>query len=147
MRPPPLLIHELFGELESPRTPNWYGYPTCFIVWEPSLFTDTTLLKTGSQFVVAPNATFNGESCNSVSNSSRLSFPAHTAPIGSVFNTNSTNLYITFRGSWDRQPAAGYFVAEVPFTKMADSKTGYKTILSAQGPGSCNSSSLTQSTC
>ncbi|KAI0416726.1 hypothetical protein F5X98DRAFT_387864 [Xylaria grammica] len=124
---PPFPIHELF--------------------WEPSLFTDTTLLKTGSQFVVAPNATFNGESCNSVSNPSRLSFPAHTAPIGSVFDTNSTNVYITFRGSWDWQPAAGYSVTEMPSTKTADSKTGYKTILSVQGPGSCNSSSLIQSTC
>ncbi len=48
-------------------------------------------------------------------------------------------------------------MAEVPFTKTADnlydpvaaadSKTGYKTVLSAQTPGSCNSPSFTQSTC
>ncbi|KAI1365160.1 soluble quino protein glucose dehydrogenase [Xylaria arbuscula] len=146
-----------FGDPESPRTPNWYGYPTCFTVWEPSLFTDTTTLKTGSQFVVSPNSTFNDASCVGVSNPPRLSFPAHIAPIGSVFDKNATNLYVTFHGSWDRQPAAGYLVAEVPFTTTADdmydpvaaadSKTGYKTVLSSQNPGSCNSPSLTQSTC
>ncbi|TRX91781.1 hypothetical protein FHL15_007334 [Xylaria flabelliformis] len=137
-----------FGDPESPRTPNWYGYPTCFTVWEPSLFRDTTSLKTGSQFVVTPNATFNDASCNGISNPPRLSFPAHIAPIGSVFDKNGTNLYVTFHGSWNRQPASGYLLAEVPFTKTAeglydpvappDSKTGYKTILSAQNPGSCN---------
>ncbi|KAI1122926.1 soluble quino protein glucose dehydrogenase [Nemania abortiva] len=140
-----------FGDPENPRTPNWFGYPTCFTVWEPSLFKDTTALKTGSQFVVSPNATFNDESCAGVANPPRLSFPAHIAPIGSVFDKNGTNLYITFHGSWDRQPAAGYSLAEVPFTKTddglydpvspADSKTGYKTILSATNPGSCNSGS------
>ncbi|KAJ2993934.1 hypothetical protein NUW58_g1696 [Xylaria curta] len=46
---------------------------------------------------------------------------------------------------------------ELPFAKTVDglydpvappdSKTGYKTILSAQNPGSCNSPSLTRSTC
>ncbi|KAI8952826.1 hypothetical protein F4801DRAFT_539466 [Xylaria longipes] len=146
-----------FGDPESPRETNWFGYPTCFTVWEPSLFKDTTSLKTGSQFVVSPNTTFNDASCDGISNPPRLSFPAHIAPIGSVFDKNATNLYVTFHGSWDRQPAAGYQVAEVPFTKTAeglydpvapaDSKTGYKTILSSQNPGSCNSPSLTQSTC
>ncbi|KAI1166782.1 soluble quino protein glucose dehydrogenase [Nemania serpens] len=146
-----------FGDPESPRSPNWFGYPTCFTVWEPSLFKDTTALKTGSQFVVSPNTTFNDASCNGVSNPPRLSFPAHIAPIGSVFDKTASNLYITFHGSWDRQPAQGYQIAEVPFTKTAaglydpvaaaDSKTGYKTILSSQNPGACNSPSLTQSTC
>jgi hypothetical protein len=106
---------------------------------------------------VTPNTTFNDASCAGVSNPPRLSFPAHTAPISNVFDKNATNMYITFHGSWDRKPAAGYFIAEVPFTKTADglydpvaaadSKTGYKTILSAQAPGNCNSPSLTQSTC
>ncbi|KAI1811325.1 soluble quino protein glucose dehydrogenase [Poronia punctata] len=146
-----------FGDPESPREPNWFGYPTCFTVWEPSLFTDTTALKTGSQFVVTPNSTFNDETCTGISNPPRLSFPAHTAPISNAFDKNATNLYITFHGSWDRQPAAGYFVAEIPFTTTedglydpiaaADSQEGYKTILSAEDPEDCVSPSLTQSTC
>lgn len=151
------ILNYLVGDPENPRQPNWYGYPTCFTVWDAALFKDTTALKTGSQFVVTPNSTFNDASCVGKSNPPRLSFPAHMAPIGSAFDRNATNLYITFHGSWNRRPAQGYFVAEVPFTKTAeglydpvapaDSQAGYKNILGAQNPGSCNSPSLTQSTC
>lgn len=147
----------LVGDPEAPFADNWYGYPTCFTVWEPSNFRDNTALKTGSQFVVSPNSTFNDDSCNGKSRPPRLSFPAHIAPITNGFDPKGENLYITFHGSWDRQPAAGYFVAEVPFQKnaeglyeptaAADSKTGYKTIISAQNPGGCSSAGLTQSTC
>ncbi|KAI0105594.1 soluble quino protein glucose dehydrogenase [Hypoxylon sp. NC0597] len=145
------------GDPEKPLANNWFGYPTCFTVWEPSNFRDNTALKTGSQFVVSPNSTFNDASCEGKSNPPRLSFPAHMAPITNVFDPAANNMYITFHGSWDRQPAQGYFVAEVPFTKNAegnyepvapaDSKTGYKNIIGAQNPGSCNSPSLTMSTC
>ncbi|KAI6087230.1 soluble quino protein glucose dehydrogenase [Hypoxylon rubiginosum] len=145
------------GDPEAPLTNNWFGYPTCFTVWEPSNFKDNTALKTGSQFVVTPNTTFNDASCTGKSVPPSLSFPAHTAPISNAFDKTASNLYITFHGSWDRQPAQGYFVAEVPFKKnedgsyapvaAPDSKTGYKTIIGAQSPGSCNSPSLTMSTC
>ncbi|KAI1503342.1 soluble quino protein glucose/sorbosone dehydrogenase [Biscogniauxia marginata] len=145
------------GDPEAPLSPNWFGYPTCFTVWEPSVIRDNTALKTGSQFVVSPNATFDDAACDGQALPARLSFPAHMAPISNAFDPAGENLYITFHGSWDRQPAQGYMVAEVPFTKNADglfepvapadSKTGYKTILSAQSPGSCNSPSLTMSTC
>ncbi|OTA62056.1 soluble quino protein glucose dehydrogenase [Hypoxylon sp. EC38] len=145
------------GDPEKPLTNNWFGYPTCFTVWEPSNFGDNAALKTGSQFVVSPNSTFNDASCEGKAIPPRLSFPAHMAPITNAFDREANNLYITFHGSWDRQPAQGYFVAEVPFTKNADgnyepvapadSKTGYKNIIGAQNPGSCNSPSLTMSTC
>ncbi|KAI0013855.1 soluble quino protein glucose dehydrogenase [Xylariaceae sp. FL0662B] len=145
------------GDPEAPFSPNYFGYPTCFTVWEPSAITDNTALKTGSQFVVSPNNTFKDENCDEVSIPPRLSFPAHIAPITNVFDPAGENLYITFHGSWDRQPAQGYFVAEVPFTQLedgtfdpvapADSQTGYKNIIGSQNPGSCNSPSLTMSTC
>ncbi|KAI1639193.1 hypothetical protein F4809DRAFT_596976 [Biscogniauxia mediterranea] len=146
------------GDPANPFSPNWFGYPTCFTVWEPSVIRDNAALKTGSQFVVSPNATFTDASCEGQARPARLSFPAHMAPISNAFDAAGENLYITFHGSWDRQPAQGYMVAEVPFTRSADdgtyepvapadSKAGYKTILSAQSPGSCNSPSLTMSTC
>ncbi|KAI1799216.1 soluble quino protein glucose dehydrogenase [Daldinia bambusicola] len=145
------------GDPAAPLANNWFGYPTCFTVWEASNFRDNTALKTGSQFVVSPNSTFNDASCVGKSNPPRLSFPAHMAPISNGFDAKGENLYITFHGSWDRQPAQGYFVAEVPFTKnadgvyepvaAADSKTGYKNIIGAQNPGGCNSPSLTMSSC
>ncbi|KAI0846273.1 soluble quino protein glucose dehydrogenase [Daldinia vernicosa] len=145
------------GDPAAPLENNWFGYPTCFTVWEPSNFRDNTALKTGSQFVVSPNSTFNDASCEGKAIPPRLSFPAHMAPITNAFDPAGENLYITFHGSWDRQPAQGYFVAEVPFKKnadggyepvaAADSKTGYKNIIGAQNPGSCNSPSLTMSSC
>ncbi|KAH9899079.1 soluble quino protein glucose dehydrogenase [Xylariomycetidae sp. FL2044] len=147
------------GDPEAPLSPNYFGYPTCFTVWQASAFTDNPSLKTGSQFVVNPNSTFTDASCDAdgFSIPPRLSFPAHIAPITNVFDPPAANMYITFHGSWDRQPAAGYFVAEVPFTQTEaglydpvaapDSMEGYKTILTAENPDGCNSPSLTMSTC
>ncbi|KAI5860598.1 soluble quino protein glucose dehydrogenase [Durotheca rogersii] len=145
------------GDPAAPLQNNWFGYPTCFTVWEASNFRDNTALRTGSQFVVTPNSTFNDASCVGRSNPPRLSFPAHMAPISNAFDAQGLNLYITFHGSWNRQPAQGYMVAEVPFKKNengtyepvapADSKTGYKTIIGSQNPGGCNSPGLTMSSC
>jgi hypothetical protein len=66
-------------------------------------------------------------------------------------------MYVTFHGSWNRQPATGYKVIEIPFTKLAggqydpvaqaDSKTGFKDIIAATDPGACQSQTLTRSTC
>ncbi|KAL1844753.1 hypothetical protein VTK73DRAFT_1852 [Phialemonium thermophilum] len=131
----------------------WYGYPTCWTVWDPTPF---GTMKTGSQFVLAPNATANDASCASVT-PPRLSFQAHSAPIWNTFDANATNMYVTFHGSWDRQPPTGFKVVQIPFTKLAngqydpvappDSMTGYKDIFSAQDPTRCTANGLTQSNC
>lgn len=135
----------------------WYGYPTCFSVWDPSSFTDNRGLKTGSHFVLSPNSSFNDASCNSKAIAPRLTFQAHSAPIWNAFDRNATNMYVTFHGSWDRQPPTGFKVVQIPFTKLAngqydpvaaaDSMTGYKDIFSATNPGSCTANGLTQSNC
>ncbi|CAI4214767.1 unnamed protein product [Parascedosporium putredinis] len=128
---------EELNYLGDPSVPNeqWYGYPTCFTVWDPSVIRDAAF-KTGDQFVVSPNA---------------------HAPIDSTFDKTGENLYITFHGSWNRQPATGYSVIEVPFTQLedgtwdpaapADSMSGYTEIFGAENPGACQSMSLTMSTC
>lgn len=66
-------------------------------------------------------------------------------------------MYVTMHGSWDRQPAIGYKLIEIPFKKLdtglydpvaaADSKTSWKDIMYAPNAGSCSSMSLTRSTC
>ena len=66
-------------------------------------------------------------------------------------------MYVTFHGSWDRQPATGYKVIEIPFTKLesglydpvapADSQTGFKDIMWARDPSACQSQTLTVSNC
>jgi len=66
-------------------------------------------------------------------------------------------MYVTFHGSWDRQPATGFKVVQIPFQKTADGKydpvapadsmKGYNDIMGAPTPGSCTANGLTQSNC
>ncbi|KAE9569701.1 hypothetical protein CGMCC3_g14195 [Colletotrichum fructicola] len=134
--------------LGDPSKPNddWYGYPTCFTVWEPSFITDKSF-RVGQQFVVAPNSTFNDDTCTSRSIAPRLSIQAHSAPIGSIFDQTFQNLYVTLHGSWNRSPATGFKVSVIPFTKLSngqydpvappDSKNGYSDIFWSTNVGSC----------
>ncbi|KXH41616.1 carbohydrate-binding cytochrome b562 [Colletotrichum nymphaeae SA-01] len=137
--------------LGDPSQPNeqWYGYPTCFTVWEPSVIKDKTF-KVGQQFVVAPNSTFNDDTCTQRSVAPRLSIQAHSAPIGAVFDSAFQNLYVTLHGSWNRSPATGFKVSVVPFTQLTyggydpvaapDSKTGYSDVFWSTNVGSCTGS-------
>ncbi|KAK1513578.1 carbohydrate-binding cytochrome b562, partial [Colletotrichum abscissum] len=137
--------------LGDPSQPNeqWYGYPTCFTVWEPSVIKDKTF-KVGQQFVVAPNSTFNDDTCTQRSVAPRLSIQAHSAPIGAVFDSAFQNLYVTLHGSWNRSPATGFKVSVVPFTQLTygvyapvaapDSKTGYTDVFWSTNVGSCTGS-------
>ncbi|KAI1363435.1 hypothetical protein F5Y08DRAFT_329342 [Xylaria arbuscula] len=146
---------EKLNNLGDPLTARdqWFGYPTCFTVWAP-----LNGLKTGAQFMLAAgNGVSSNADCESKSKAPRLSFQAHSAPIWNAFDANATNMYVTFHGSWDRQPPTGFKVVEVPFTKLAsgaydpvaaaDSQTGYKDIFSAPNPGGCTANGLTQSNC
>lgn len=95
--------------------------------------------------------------CASESVPPRLSFQAHSAPIDAVFDAQGENLYVSFHGSWNRQPATGYAVIEIPFTALedgnfdpvasSDSMSGYTEVFAAQNPAGCQSMSLTMSTC
>ncbi|TIC91288.1 Cellobiose dehydrogenase [Colletotrichum higginsianum] len=137
--------------LGDPSKPNeqWYGYPTCFSVWEPSVITDKSF-TVGQQFVVAPNSTFNDDTCTQQSVAPRLSIQAHSAPIGVAFDKTFQNLYMTLHGSWNRSPATGFKVSSIPFTRLpngnydpvaaANSKTGYTDIFWSTNVGSCTGS-------
>ncbi|KAI1738599.1 soluble quino protein glucose dehydrogenase [Xylaria scruposa] len=100
---------------------KWYGYPYCFTVWEPNEFLDR-VFQVGQQFVQWPIATFFGdEMCSDVlSIPPALGFQAHSAPLGCKFDAKFTNLFVTFHGSWDRQPPTGYKVVAVPFAQGPD---------------------------
>ncbi|KAK3291788.1 soluble quino protein glucose/sorbosone dehydrogenase [Chaetomium fimeti] len=147
---------EELNNLGDPLTARdvWYGYPTCFAVWDPSSFSG---LKTGSNFVVAPNSTFNDASCDGQATPPRLSFQAHSAPIWNTFDTDAKNMYVAFHGSWNRQPPTGFKVVQIPFQQLedgsydpvaaADSQTGYTDIFSTPNPGSCTANGLTMSNC
>ncbi|KAF2187601.1 iron reductase domain protein [Zopfia rhizophila CBS 207.26] len=98
---------------------KWFGYPTCFTVWEPSVIRDATF-KVGDQFLLQPNTTFKDADCAAKSVPASLGFQAHSAPIDLKFDAENKNLYITFHGSWNRQPTTGFKLINVPFTKGAD---------------------------
>ncbi|KAK4120984.1 soluble quino protein glucose dehydrogenase [Parathielavia appendiculata] len=148
---------EELNNLGDPLTTRnaWYGYPTCFTIWDPSSFSG---LKTGSNFVVSPNSSYNDATCNSnKAIPPRLSFQAHSAPIWNTFDAEAKNMYVAFHGSWNRQPPTGFKVVQIPFQKLADgrydpvapadSQTGYRDIFSAPNPASCTANGLTQSNC
>ena len=135
------------GDISKPND-QWYGYPTCFTVWKPSLFPDKKF-AVGDQFVVKPNATFDDAACEKKSTPPRLSFQAHSAPIDGVFDKAFSNMYVTFHGSWNRSPATGFKVIQIPFkngtkgyepTAAANSDTGYTDIWFNANTGSCGGS-------
>jgi glucose/arabinose dehydrogenase len=136
------------GDVSTPNT-KWYGYPACFTVWSPSLFTDKTF-AIGDQFVQAPNATFDDASCVARSTPPRLSFQAHSAPLDSQFDPTFSTLYVSFHGSWNRPSPTGFKLVAVPFTKgtdgtyaptaAANSGSGYTDIFWNTNTASCPSS-------
>jgi len=88
-------------------------------VWDPSLITDTTF-KVGDLFVLTPNSTFSDASCKTQTQGPALVFQAHSAPIDSKFDSTYSTLYVTFHGSWNRNPTTGFKIVAVPFTKGTD---------------------------
>jgi glucose/arabinose dehydrogenase len=88
--------------------------------------------------VVAPNNTFNDDTCKGLITPPSLLFQAHSAPIDSKFDDAYSNLFVTFHGSWNRSPTTGFKLVTVPFTKGSDgvykpvapvtSNTGYTDI-------------------
>ena len=127
---------------------KWYGYPTCFTVWQPNLIRDKTF-AVGDQLVQSPSTSFNDDSCKTQSTPPRLSFQAHSAPLDSQFSADFSTLFVSFHGSWNRPQTTGYKLVGVPFTKGADggyqpvapanSNTGYQDIWKNRNEASCNS--------
>lgn len=105
----------------------------------------------------------------------RLTFQAHSAPIDGKFDKGFANMYVSLvstrplcqilaplsnsdsqHGSWNRQPATGYKVVEIPFTRLNNSRydpvaardngKGYSEILWTQGEGSCSANTCLRPT-
>ena len=141
-----VLTRELVGD-PSKSNEQWYGYPTCWTVGDPSVITDKKF-KVGEQIVIAPNATWTDDDCAKNSKAPRLAIQAHSAPIDGKFDKDYKNMYVSLHGSWNRQPATGYKVIQIPFQKLADgsydpvapqdSATGYSDVFWTQNVGACN---------
>lgn len=98
---------------------NWYGYPTCYSVWNGDVFPDGNF-SPGSQFLPAPNATWTDALCAERAVPPRLVLEAHTAPIDGKFNADSSAMYATLHGSWNSDSPTGYKVVEIPFKQNKD---------------------------
>ncbi|KAF2254542.1 glucose sorbosone dehydrogenase [Trematosphaeria pertusa] len=103
----------------SPERGANFGYPECFAAWDPSVIPNNQNIKVGTQFAIG---TGSDATCTSRT-PPKLCFPSHTAPLGVKFNGNSTAAYISFHGSWNRQPPDGYRLSKIAF----DPATGMPT--------------------
>jgi glucose/arabinose dehydrogenase len=110
-------IHYM-GDVTKPNN-NWYGYPSCFTVWQPSDFSDKKF-NIGDFFVQAPNSTFNDDTCTQKATAPKLTLFPHSAPIDCKFDADSSTMYITYHGSWNRAPVTGFKLVAVSFKLGAD---------------------------
>ena len=106
----------------SVNNEKWYGYPTCWTVGPggPAAFLPPPadrLFTVGEQFVITPNNTFNDASCAAQSTPPRLTIQAHSAPMDGKFDKEFKNLYVSLHGSWNRVPATGYKVVQIPLRR------------------------------
>ncbi|ORY61229.1 glucose sorbosone dehydrogenase [Pseudomassariella vexata] len=91
-----------------------YGYPDCYALWDTDI-PDVGSMGVGSQFSQEQNATLNDTTCSETRVAPRLTFQAHMAPLDMTFNSNGTEAYVTFHGSWDRDNPSGYKVSSIQF--------------------------------
>ncbi|CAO2656883.1 Nn.00g056860.m01.CDS01 [Neocucurbitaria sp. VM-36] len=110
-------IHYM-GDVSKPNN-NWYGYPTCFTVWQPSDFTDKQF-KVGDWFVQAPSGTNTDDMCVQKATAPKLTLFPHSAPIDCKFDSTSSTMYITYHGSWNRSPVTGFKLVAVDFKLGTD---------------------------
>ncbi|KUJ15013.1 soluble quino protein glucose dehydrogenase [Mollisia scopiformis] len=88
-----------------------YGYPNCFSVWDPTTLSGTIGMQTSIDLSVKK---LSDADCAKIQ-APKLVFPAHTAPIDIKFKKDGSAAYISFHGSWDRNPPDGYRVSKVLF--------------------------------
>ncbi|KAH7096097.1 soluble quino protein glucose dehydrogenase [Auriculariales sp. MPI-PUGE-AT-0066] len=144
-------LHKFGDALQTSN--KFYGYPFCFSVWNPSLFTSETF-KVGDWFSQqqSPYASYNDAWCNSNAIKPILLLKDHTAPLDSKFGpAGDNNFYVSLHGSWNRNPPTGYRVVVVPGgvdsagtwapSAGITSTTGYQDVLfntaETACPGSC----------
>ncbi|KAM3421495.1 hypothetical protein BST61_g1887 [Cercospora zeina] len=139
-----LNFHGYLNGTETSNLGGYYGYPDCYPAWDPDTVPDADGLQTGQQFAANFNDTVTDDWCRENSIPPALSFTAHMAPMDLAFNNEATTLYITFRGSWNRENPAGYKLSAIPFNTETglpsappNSTDGYETIMANEDEGNC----------
>ncbi|KAG8700978.1 hypothetical protein FRC09_005631 [Ceratobasidium sp. 395] len=148
----------------TPDAQKYYGYPTCYTVWDsssPSLASQqpTFSFQTGQQFSIrnpGPGLVQDDNWCNTETNNikPRLSMQAHSAPLDIVFYQAPSNrsegfstaqryamntswggdAFVSFHGSWNRDPPTGYKIVRIPWSSSSpvaapDSREGYTDVV------------------
>ncbi|KAL7932637.1 soluble quino protein glucose dehydrogenase [Trichoderma chlorosporum] len=121
-----------------------YGYPDCYTVWSTSGFPDLGDLQVGDQFAddsAPPNVT--DEVCNHDRVAPRIAFQAHSAPLDIKFNSNASEAFVTFHGSWNRNDPTGYRVVSLAFgsdgqpTALQNSTGAVTDVITNQNLSNC----------
>lgn len=141
------ILQNFHGYLNGTSSPNfgaYYGYPDCFPAWDAEVVPDYEDLQTGQQFAANFNESVDDAWCRDNTVDPVLSFTAHMAPMDQEFNTGATVMYISFRGSWNRENPAGYKLAAIPFnpstgmpTASSNSRDGYMEIMANEDESRC----------
>jgi len=152
----------------TPDNQKYYGYPTCYTAWDSSALTASNpqfTFQTNTQFSIRnPPDTRDDAWCGADVNNIKptLSLQAHSAPLDIVFyNAPSVNsegwstakqyavnpdwdgdAFVSFHGSWNRDPPTGYKVVRIPWsnstpTAASNSREGYETVIGAPDLTSC----------
>jgi glucose/arabinose dehydrogenase len=91
-----------------------FGYPHCYAVWETATIQGLADVQVGMQIIQStPQGSITDAHCAATPLPPRLTFASHTAPLDVKFRRNGTAAYISFHGSWNRQPPDGYRLSRV----------------------------------
>lgn len=99
---------------QSPNQGRNFGYPDCFTAWNTSEIPNFHG-SVGTQFSLGENSTDNDTACTNNYVAPRLTFQPHMAPLDIKFNTEGTEAWVSWHGSWDRTNPVGYKVGSVRF--------------------------------
>ncbi|KAI2627657.1 soluble quino protein glucose dehydrogenase [Hypoxylon sp. NC1633] len=118
--------HGVITDVDNPLKGQNYGYPACFAAWQTTDIPSNSGITTGSQFGGVAGTPYEqataGESveevddfCRTQRQGPRLVFPAHTAPLDVKFTADGSVAYVSFHGSWNRDPPDGYRLGKISF--------------------------------
>ncbi|RGP76967.1 hypothetical protein FLONG3_4905 [Fusarium longipes] len=113
-----LNFHGLPNDTSSAQYGANYGYPGCFSIYDTSIVKDFPGgAEVGKQMAATPQGErdlgFTDEECLE-KQAPRITFGSHLAPLDVKFRDGSA-AYISFHGSWNRNPGDGYRVSKVDF--------------------------------
>ncbi|KAG8832710.1 hypothetical protein FRC17_000856 [Serendipita sp. 399] len=128
---------EELNEIDLNSIGHSYGYPNCFTAWDMSVVSGSNL-HTGDQFSISSSITDSQCQNDTFNQSPKLSMMAHSAPLDIRFyNADSANdtvsvskdwnhdAFVSFHGSWNREPPTGYGINSVEW-QQAGWKQGLK---------------------